>query len=447
MFIRPSLRDEIRAALRLTFPLAGAQVAQAATSFVDTVMMGWLGQDVLAAGGLAATTFITLLVTASGIITGVSPLAAEAYGVANPKRIQQLTRNGLWLSLLLSLPVMGLLWRMDGLMEHLGQAPSVAILARPYLTIILWGFFPALAFALLKDVVSSLSHPQPVMVIVMAGTGLNVAGNYALGFGHFGLPALGLSGIALTSVISYWAMFIALVVYLLKQRLLKSYRLFQNLLRVEPQVLRELFWIGLPIGVSFALEIGLFTVTTYLMGALGPEVLAAHQIVFQTIAVIFMVPLGMSYATTIRVGQWNGQQNPAGVRRAAYVGMGLGGFFMILMALLLLLFPRSAIGLFLDLGNPNNAQVISLAISMFAVAAVSQILDGVQTTAAGALRGLKDTRVPMLLSFLAFWGVGLASGYTLGFVVGLGGIGLWLGQAIGVGCSAILFGWRLGRLI
>jgi multidrug resistance protein, MATE family len=444
---RPSVRHEIRAALRLTFPLAGAQVAQAATSFVDTVMMGWLGQDTLAAGGLSATSFITLLVTATGVITGISPLAAEAYGAANPNRIRQLTRNGLWLSLLLSLPIMVLLWYLAGLMVYLGQEPRIALLARPYLTVILWGFFPALAFALLKDVVSALSHPQPVMVIVVVGTGFNALGNYALGFGHFGLPPLGLSGIALTSVVANWAMFGCLVMYLLRHRTLKAYRLFQSLLRVEPQVLRELVWIGLPIGVSFALEIGLFTVTTYLMGALGPEVLAAHQVVFQTIAVIFMVPLGMSYATTIRVGQWNGQQDPTGVRRAAYVGIGLGGFFMSLMALLLLLFPHSTIGLFLDLGNPNNAGVISLATSMFAVAAVSQVLDGVQTTAAGALRGLKDTRVPMVLSFLAFWGVGLGSGYTLGFWVGLGGIGLWLGQAIGVACAAILFGWRLGRLV
>jgi multidrug resistance protein, MATE family len=183
------------------------------------------------------------------------------------------------------------------------------------------------------------------------------------------------------------------------------------------------------------------------MGLLGTEILAAHLIVFQTIAVIFMVPLGMSFATTIRVGQWNGQNNPDGVRRAAYISIWLGAIFMTVMAVVLLIFSRQVISLYLDINNQANQQVVSLATSMFAVAAISQILDGVQTTAAGALRGLKDTQVPMLLSFIAFWVFGLFSGYFLGFHLGLDGVGLWIGQAIGVGTSAGVFIWRLHRLI
>ncbi|HEY9761330.1 MAG TPA: MATE family efflux transporter, partial [Trichocoleus sp.] len=391
--------------------------------------------------------FTTFLITTTGIITGISPLVAEAYGAGNPPRIQQLARHGLWLSLLITLPVMLLLGNFDSVMRHLGQAESTVATAQTYLNVMRWGFFPALAFALLRNVVSALSQPRSVMVIVIAGTVLNGVGNYLLGFGHLGLPALGLQGIALSSVLCNWAMLACLLIYIFKHPGLNRYRLFQGWQRFEPPVLRELVWLGLPIGVSFMLEVGLFTITTYLMGALGTEVLAAHQIVFQTIAVIFMVPLGMGDATTIRVGQWNGRQDLSGVRRAAFVGMGLGGSFMTLMALVLLLFPQSAIALFLDIHNPDNAQVISLAVSMFAVAALSQILDGVQTTAGGALRGLKDTRIPMVLSFLAFWGTGLGSGYLLGFVLGLGGVGLWVGQAIGVAIAATLFTWRFGRLV
>ncbi|HEY9877549.1 MAG TPA: MATE family efflux transporter, partial [Leptolyngbyaceae cyanobacterium] len=408
LLTRPTVRTEIREFLRLMVPLSSAHVAQAATGFVDTVMMGWLGQTELAAGGLAAMTFTTFLITTTGIITGISPLVAEAFGAGHHPRIQQLARQGLWLALLIALPVMLLLGHFDSVMRHLGQSELTLTTAQSYLDVMVWGFLPALAFAVLRNVVSALSQPRPVMVIVIAGTVLNGVGNYLFGFGHLGLPALGLPGIALSSALCNWLMLACLLIYIFKHPELKTYRLFHGW-RLEPLVLRELVWLGLPIGVSFALEVGLFTITTYLMGALGTEVLAAHQIVFQTIAVIFMVPLGMSDATTIRVGQWNGRQDPSGVRRAAYVGMGLGGSFMTLMALVLLLFPQGAIALFLDIQNPDNAQVISLAISMFGIAALSQILDGVQTTAAGALRGLKDTRIPMVLSLLAFWGMGLGS--------------------------------------
>lgn len=445
--IKSPLRTEISESLHLAIPLASAQVAQAATGFVDTVMMGWLGQETLAAGGLATTTFTTLLVTATGIVVGISPLIAEAYGANAHQRIQQLTRQGLWLAVLVSIPVMLFLGHIDILMQRFGQAPNVVATAKIYLDVILWGFFPALTFALLKSVVSSLSQPRPITVIVIAGTLFNAFGNYALGFGKLGFPNLGLAGLAWASILSQWGMVIGLLIYMLKHQQLKTYQLFRSLHRFEPKTLWELVWIGFPIGVSFALEVGMFTVTTYLMGALGTQVLAAHLIVFQTIAIIFMVPLGLSFATTIRVGQWSGQQNTDAMRRAAYVNIGMAVTFMTMMAVILLLFPQPVISLYLDINNPENARVIALATAMLSVAAVSQILDGVQTTAAGALRGLKDTRIPMLLSLLAFWGVGLASGYLLGFRFGLGGVGLWLGQCIGVATSAGVFIWRFRRLL
>ncbi len=447
LMMQSSIRTEIKESLRLTIPLANAQVAQAATGFVDTLMMGWLGQETIAGGGLAATTFTTLLVTATGVVVGLSPLVAEAYGAGCIKRIQQLTQQGIWLSVLVSIPIMLLLGQIDTLMRQLGQAATIITLAKTYLDIMLWGFFPALVFAMLKSVVSSLSQPRPVIVIVVAGTVFNAIGNYILGFGKLGFPIMELKGIAWASALSQWLMLLLLLIYIFRYRQLRNYQLFQNLPQLKPKILRELLWLGVPIAISFAFEIGLFTTTTYLMGVLGTQVLAAHQIVFQTIAVIFMVPLGMSFATTIRVGQWNGQQNAEGVRRAAYVSVCLGAFFMSVMVIALLIFPQQVIAVYLDVDNPENAQVISLATSMLSIAALSQILDGVQTTVAGTLRGLKDTRMPMLLSFLAFWGVGLTSGYLLGFHFGFGGVGLWLGQLLGVAMSAGLFIWRFQRLM
>lgn len=279
------------------------------------------------------------------------------------------------------------------------------------------------------------------------GTVFNAIGNYLLGFGHLGLPALGLAGIAWATVASHWLMLLSLVLYTQKHPQLKTYRLLQRLFHVEPSILGELLWIGTPIGVSFALEVGLFSVTTYLMGILGTPVLAAHQIVLQTITIVFMVPVGMSFVSTIRVGQWLGQKNPEGIRRSGFVNMGLGSGFMVVMAIVLFVFSKSIISLYLDVQNPENAPVIALATAMLKVAALAQILDGVQTTAAGALRGLQDTRIPMLLSFIAFWVVGLLCGYLLGFRLGFGGVGLWLGQSVGVAIAAIVFVSRFYYLL
>ena len=292
---------------------------------------------------------------------------------------------------------------------------------------------------MLRGVVSGLSHANPIMFIVITGTIFNITGNYVLGFGKFGFPRLELAGLALASTLSFWGMFLALVIYILKHPQLRHYRIIQDVYRLKPSILRDLIKIGLPICIFSALEIGLFTIVTYLMGALGTEVLAAHQIVFQTIVVIFMIPLGMSYAATVRVGQWFGQKNLAGIKRSGYLSIGIGLIFAIVVTIAMLLFPQVIVGLYLDIKDPANAQVINLALPMLTVATLSQILDTVQKITYGVLQGIQDTRVPMLLSLPAFWGVGLTSGYILGFVLGWGGTGLWLGQSIGIAIAAILF--------
>ncbi|MDJ0594407.1 MAG: MATE family efflux transporter [Pleurocapsa sp. MO_226.B13] len=434
-----SLSTESKQFLKLAVPLAGAQVAQSLTGFFDTIMMGRLGAETLAAGGLASLTFFAILNTAAGVIMGISPLIAEAYGAGKKSRIEKLARQGFWLVLLLSFPMMMIIAHLDSMMLQFGQAETTVTLANTYLDIILWGFFPALGFAMLRGVVSGLSHARPVMFIVIIGTIFNVIGNYILGFGKFGFPRLELAGLGISSAIALWGMFIALLVYILRHRQLKTYRIFDRLHQVKPIILWELIKTGVPIGIFIALELGLFTVVTYLMGALGTEVLAAHQIVFQTIMVTFMIPLGMSYAATVRVGQWLGQKNSKGIERAGYLSIAMGLVFSVSLALAMLLFPQAIIGLYLNLDNPANASILNLALPMLTVATISQILDAIQKITYGALQGLQDTRIPVLLNIPAFWVVGLTIGYFLGFHFGLGGTGLWLGQSIGVATAAILF--------
>ncbi|OKH52812.1 MATE family efflux transporter [Calothrix sp. HK-06] len=446
IFLQSNVKKEAREFLKLAIPLASAEVAQAATSFVDTLMMGWLGRENLAAGGLASMTFFMVLATTTGVVAGVSPLVAEAYGAGQQYRVGQIARQGLWLTLVLAIPMMLLMKHIDVIMYQLGQVKNTIALSKTYLDVMLWGIFPVVGFAVLRNVAAALSQARPVMVIVIGGTLFNAVNNYILGFGKFGFPRMELAGLALASILSQWCMFLALLIYMLKNKQIREYKIFRKIHQLELPILWQLTRIGLPVGISSSFEIGLFTVVSYLMGMLGTDVLAAHQIILAMEFLIFTVLLGMSYATTIRVAQWNGQNNCEAVRQVLYISIFLGTVFMSVITLMLLTHPRQVIGLYLDIHSPENANVLMLATPMLNIAGVVQILDGVQKTTQGALQGLKDTRTPMLLSLLSFWGVGLTVGYFLGFRFALGGIGLWLGQSIGVAISAGFFILRFRKL-
>lgn len=437
--------SEVRECLYLAIPLAAAQLVQSMTGFVDTVMMGLLGSQTLAAGGLGATTFTILLIVATGIITAVSPLVAEAYGAGKIERVRQVGQQGLWLAVLLSIPLTLLIWNAGVLLRHLRQAPDTVALAETYLRAIAWGYFPGLGFAVLRSFISALSRPRPIMAIVIGGTLLNIVANYVLMFGKLGFPALGLAGIGWASALSLWAMFLAAIAYILSQSSLKSYNPFPGLFQFQGKIFAELVGLGLPIGAMIGVEAGLFAVTTFLMGYLGTVPLAAHQIVLQTAAITFNVPLGIAMATTVRVGQLLGQQQVKALRLAGFIGIGLGALFMGMMALLFWAFPERIISLYLDIHNPENAAVVALGKRLLGIAAVFQIMDGVQAVSAGALRGLKDTRIPMLIAILAYWCVGLTSGCLLGFKLDLGGVGLWWGLALGLMVAAIVLPWRFFR--
>ncbi len=449
---RSLLYREVKQFLKLALPLAGVQLSQAAIGFVDTLMMGRIGVETLAAGGLAALTFSVFLYTTSGIMMGVSPIVATAYGAGDRQQINRVVRHGCLLAIGLAVPISIFIANFDLLMRYLGQSETTINLANIYLDLMAWGFVPALGFSLLRNVVSAMSNPQIIVAIAVGGTILNIVGDYVLGFGKFGFPQLGIAGLALASIIAVWAMFLTLVGYIVTDRELKTYRFFHRIDRLfwtlpDWQILGSLIRVGLPIGMATALEIGLFTSVTYLMGLLGTQSLAAHQIILQTTSIIFMVPLAMSYAATIRVGQEIGQANLGGAVRASYISTATGLGFMLLMSVILLLFPDRIIGIFIDINTPQAVEVTRLAKGMMTICAFALILDGPQKIILGALHGLQDTRIPMFLSAIAFWGIGLASGYWLCFDVGLGGKGLWIGQSIGLAVSAVIFGWRFQYLI
>jgi MATE family multidrug resistance protein len=442
MMLNSRFKFEIKQCLFLAIPLAAAQLAQSATTFVDTVMMGLLGSQALAAGGLGAATFGLLQMIATGIVSAVSPLTAEAYGARKLDRIGKVLCQGLWLALLLAIPLTMLIWNGGYLLHLLGQKPETVALTETYLQAIAWGYFPCLGFAVLHSFVSALSQPRPVMIIVIGGTLVNMVGNYLLMFGQLGLPKLGLAGIGWASTLSFWSMFMALLIYILCQSQLQRYNPFPNLRKFENPIFWELLKIGLPIGAMIGVETALFSASTFLMGHLSTRSLAAHQIVFQTAFITFNVPLGIGLATTIRVGQLMGQRKAKAARLAGAIGIGMGATFMAAMALIFLAIPDQVISLYLNINLPENRPVVTLAKHFLGVAAVFQVMDGIQVVAAGALRGMKDTRIPMLIAILAYWGVGLTSSYCLGFSFGFGGVGLWWGLALGLSVAAMVLCWR-----
>ena len=437
---------EGRAFLKLAVPLAIAQIAQFAVGFVDTVMMGHLSTESLAAGGLASTTFQMLLTIVSGFVMSVGVLAAEAYGAGKKHRLAGLARQGLWLSLLLAAPFTGLLWQMSSVMRALNQPEMVVDLAQNYFSSISLGVLPALGFAMLRGYLSAFSLAGVVTAIVSVGMVFNIACNYALGFGKFGFPRLELTGLGLGSALSLWLMFGLFFVYILRHPELSQYPFWQDWKYPRWSILRRLVAVGFLISITFLLELGLFLAVSYMAGSLGAVVLAAHQVAFQTMAMIFMVPIGMALAATARVGLWFGKGDLTGMRRAGFVAIALAAGFLLLSGVGLALFRHWAIALFVDSTDAQAASVTGLAMNLLLISAVAQMFDGMQRVAMSALYGLQDTRVPMILSAIAFWGIGLTAGYWLCFVTGWGAVGLWIGQYIGIAVGGTIFVWRFHRL-
>ncbi|MCT7991723.1 MATE family efflux transporter [Laspinema olomoucense] len=438
---------EVKATLYLAIPLIAAQLAQAATGFVDTVMMGLLGSETLAAGGLGAIIFFTLILICTGMVSAVGAIAATAHGAGELHRISHLTVQGLWLTVALSVPVGVVMWNLSPLLLRFGQDPTAVELAQSYLRALILGFPAALGFAVLRNILSALNYTRPIMAIVASCVPLNIGGNYVLMFGKFGLPALGLAGIGWASTLSFWVTFIAAAGFLCLSRRLKPYQIFRTSYQFDASEFWGIVKIGWPIAGLFAIETGLFAVTTFMMGTLGTVTLAAHNIALQTANITFMVPVGLSLATTVRVGQAMGRKEILSARLAGYVGIAIGVSFMSLMGLFLWTNPDKIVALYLDIQNAENQPVLESAMSLLGIAAMFQIFDGMQIIAAGALRGVKDTRIPMAIGFLGYWCIGLFSGYILGLRLNFGGTGLWLGLVLGLAFSGLLLTCRFAYLL
>jgi MATE family multidrug resistance protein len=428
---------EFRALFELAWPLVVAQLAQSALFTTDIIMLGWLGSKYVAAGALANALFICVQLFGIGIVGAVAPMAAQAIGARDRRSVRRTVRAGLWLAVLLFLPLLVFSWNIGHIYRAIGQDLELTALAETFIHAAVFLLLPAFLFIALRSFLSAHGATRVILLITLAGVVVNALANYALVFGNWGFPRLEMVGSAISTTTVNVVMLALTIIYIESQRRFRRYHIFHNLLKPDWQRLGELFRLGFPIGAMSLAEVALFTTASLLQGWLGKAELAAHAVALTIASLSFMVPLGLSQAATVRVGISFGERNPVGVRHAGWAAFVMTIAFMSVTAILFFLLPHQLVGLFLDPRAAENTAPLTLAASFLIVAALFQLFDGTQVTMGAALRGLSDTNMPLAIAFVGYWFVGFPIAYICGFPLGLRGVGVWIGLMAGLAAVAV----------
>ncbi|WP_023851217.1 MATE family efflux transporter [Ponticoccus alexandrii] len=435
-----NFRAHARATLALGLPLIGGHLAQFAIGFTDTLMMGWYGVPELAALTLASSLFFTLFLFGSGFAWAVMPMVATFAAQGDDVSVRRATRMALWLSGLYFAAVLPVLWFSAPILRGLGQSPDIAALAQIYLRIASLGMLPALGVMVLKNYLAGLEDTRVAMVITLAAAALNVPANYALVFGNWGAPEMGIAGAAVASVLVQTVSLLLVVAYALRKR--PEHQLFVRFWRADGEMFSRVFRLGLPIGLTTLAEVAMFAAAALPMGWLGNVPLAAHGVALQITSATFMMQVGLSNAATVRVGNALGRRDLGHLLAGARVVVVLGAVGVALSMALFLLLPETLVGAFVDPDDPARDEIIATGKRFLFFAALFQLADAAQVLHLGLLRGLQDTRVPMIMASVAYWVIGLPATLLFAFPLGLGGIGVWLGLTLGLAAAAALLIWR-----
>jgi MATE family multidrug resistance protein len=424
-------------------PLIGSHLAQMAINLTDSIMLGWYGVEALAAQVLASMFFFTFFIVGSGFAFAVMPMVATACAEDDERQVRRITRMGAWASLAFAALAMPFMLGSEAIFLALGQKPATSALAADYLRIAGWAIVPALIVMVLKSYLAALERTQVVLWLTVAAVVLNAGVNFALIFGNFGFPEMGVRGAAFASLGVTSLTLVALCIYAALAT--PEHSLFARVWRPDWEALRDVVRLGWPIGVTNLAETGLFAASSVMMGWLGTLQLAAHGIALQLVSMTFMVHVGLSNAATVRAGQSFGRRDRAGLRSGAVVAVAVSGGFALITATAFLAMPELLIAGFLSPSEPDRAAVILIGTGLLAAAAVFQLADAGQVMALGFLRAVRDTRVPMVIAGVSYWVVGVPASYFLGFTLGLDGIGVWIGLAIGLAAASVLLGLRFWR--
>lgn len=437
---RGAWRTEIRATAALAGPLILTNFAQMALGLTDVVMMGWLGPEALAAGALATNLNFAFLIFAIGLVSATSPMIAIELGRRrhSVREVRRTVRQGFWAAVTVTVPIWIILWHGEWIFLHLGQDSEVSHKSASYLRTLQWAFLPILFYIVLRNFVSALERPLSALWIGGSAVIVNALLVWSLMFGKFGLPALGLFGAGIGTTLSATFMFVGLAALVSVDRRFRRYHLFGRFWRSDWPRFREVWRLGVPIAFTIAFEVTVFNAAPFLMGLISQAALAAHAIAIQIPSFAFMVPLGLGMAATVRVGLAYGARNPAGITRAGWTAFTMAMVYSCFTAAVMLLFGRVLVSVFLDVHNPENLAVIDLAVTFLVFAGFFQVFDGAQALGSGMLRGLGDTRVPMIFAGIGYWGIGMPLGIVLAFWAGLEGSGIWIGLAVGLAVVAAL---------
>jgi MATE family multidrug resistance protein len=431
-------REDVRVLLRLATPVAMVQIGLMSMGAIDTVMVGRVSATDLAAVAIGNLYFFGIAVFGMGMLYALDPVIAQAVGANDRVGIARGVQRGGVIAVLLSLAAMLLLLPAGPFLTLMRQPPEVVPVAHAYAHGLILGMFPFYAFVVLRQSLQAMARVRPIVITVLVANVVNVVLNWVLIFGNLGAPAMGAVGSAWGSSLSRWFMLLMLVGVSWSELHPSLVPLRREALAVAP--LKRFLAVGAPIGTQQWLEFGVFGAAGLLMGLFGTVAVASHQVALQLAAMTFMIPVGVAQATGVVVGQAVGREDPAGARRAVGAGVATATAFMSFTAVMFLTVPGPLARLF-----STDAAVVTAAAALLPIAGVFQVFDGLQVAGAGALRGIGDTRVPMLLNLFGFWIVGLPTCAVLGFGVGLGPAGVWWGLALGIGVVGILLVFRIRR--
>jgi multidrug resistance protein, MATE family len=432
---------EIRVLFQIGLPVVIGNLLQISMSVVDTLMAGNLSPGDLAAVAVGGSLFMPVFIFGAGILMGLSPIVAQHFGRRELHLIGKSTRQAFWLALIISIPSVVVLRNTGPVLAMLSIDPEIIPLTLGYMDAISYGVPFLYLYLALRYFNEGISVTRPAMYVGFLGLFFNIIGNYTLMFGKFGFPRLGAVGTGYASAIVMLIMFVALLLYTARKKAYHRFELFTAIRYPERKYIGELLRIGVPIGISMTMEVTMFAVVGLLMGSLGAFVVAAHQIALNFSSVTFMLAFGLSAAITVRVGQVTGKSGIKEARFSGFTGIAMASAFMCFTALIMYLFPGQIVSVYTD-----DPELRSLAVQLLYMAAIFQVSDGLQVSGSGALRGLKDTRVPMIVNLIAYWIVGLPLGYYLGIIRQWGPEGLWIGLIAGLTVAAVLHNLRFHRL-
>jgi len=435
------IRQEVIKTFKLGAPLVAAQLMQMSMNVADTIMAGNFNAEALAAIAVGNSLWVPILITVLGTLLAINPIVAQLLGGGKKEQIGMKLWQGLWLALFLSVPSFFMIRSTGVVMDYFHISPEIIPTTLGYLNAISWCIPAQFFYFALRYFNEGIHIAKPSMYFAIVGSIINIFANYVFMFGHLGLPAMGAVGTGWATTLVWWMILIGMGFVTFRKRIRHEFQILQNFAWPDGPTQKELLKVGIPNGFSFAMEVTMFAVAALVIGSMGVHQMAAHQVTINFAALAFMIPLGLSFAITARVGFAIGKKELDEARFIGYVGIVISTLVMCFTAVLMLTLPEMIIGVY-----TQEVEVARIAVNLLFFAAIFQVSDGLQVSGQAALRGLKDTKIPMLVNALAYWIVGLPLGYLLGINYNLGPAGLWIGLILGLSVAAVLHNLRFYRL-